>query len=278
MNLIPTRWYTVLFMPSSVSLLLMAIGLVLLWRQMRRTPAASRTPRLGPTMVTAGFTLLYLASTPLVAAWLSRSLERQTPYLDPERAPKADAIVVLGGGQQGYEAEDGSIRLFSHHASDRFETGLQAFELGKAPLLVLGGGSLPVPGNPLVGDLLRHIAQRRGVPNDRIIACGPAMYTTDESAQLAKSMRARGVEHVLLCTSANHMPRARLLMERLGFLVTPLPCDFETRGAAERFSLMMLAPRGIALAQTENGVKEWIGLLREWIAPSSTEVPAAAQP
>jgi uncharacterized SAM-binding protein YcdF (DUF218 family) len=275
-NLIPTRWYTVLFMPSSVSLLLMAVGLVLLWRCLRGTPSAGRGARLGLSLVTAGFTLLYLASTPLVAAWLSRSLERQTPYLDPEKAPQADAIVVLGGGQQGYVAEDGSIRLFTHHAGDRFETGLRAFELGKAPLLVLGGGSLPVPGDPLVGDLLRRMARQRGVPDDRIISCGRALYTTDEIAQLADSMRARGVKHVLLCTSASHMPRARMIMERLGFQVTPLPADFDTRGSAERFTLMMLVPRGGALAQTENGLKEWIGAFREWVAPSSTEAPPPA--
>ena len=278
MNLIPTRWYTILFMPSSVSLLLMAIGLVLLWRQMRRTPAASRTPRLGPTMITAGFTLLYLASTPLVAVWLSWSLERQTPYLDPERAPKADAIVVLGGGQQVYMAEDGSAHLFIRLAADRLEMGLRAYKAGRAPLLAVGGGDFGLPSLPSISSFLADTAAERGVPREALITCDRALYTSDESAMLARTLRQRGVSHVLLCTSASHVPRARLLLERNGFRVTPLPCDFETRGAVERFTPLMLIPRGAALAQTENGVKEWIGLLREWIAPSSTEVPAAVQP
>jgi uncharacterized SAM-binding protein YcdF (DUF218 family) len=93
---------------------------------------------------------------------------------------------------------------------------------------------------------------------------------------LATSLRQRGVKHVLLCTSAIHMPRARLLMERLGFQVTPIPGDFDTRGAVERFSPLLLIPRGGAMAQTENGLKEWVGMFREWVAPSSTEAPPPA--
>jgi uncharacterized SAM-binding protein YcdF (DUF218 family) len=275
-NLIPTRWYTVLFMPSSVSMLLMAVGLVLLWRHLRRTPASDRGARLGLSLVTAGFTLLYLASTPLVATWLSRSLERQTPYLDPEKAPQADAIVVLGGGQQAFVAEDGSTHLFTRAAGDRFEMAVRAYKAGRAPLLALGGGDFGLRDQSGVGAYMMEMAADRGVPREVMITCDRARYTSDESAMLATSLRQRGVKHVLLCTSAIHMPRARLLMERLGFQVTPIPGDFDTRGAVERFSPLLLIPRGGAMAQTENGLKEWVGMFREWVAPSSTEAPPPA--
>lgn len=261
MNLIPTRWYTVFFMPGALSITLMATGLFLMWRWSRR-PAASRGSLRRPSLpAVAGLALLYVSSTPLMATWLARTLERQVPFLPAEEAPKADAIVVLGGGQQGHATDHGRSHLFMHHAGDRLETGLRAFHAGKAPLLVLGGGSIPLPDRPLVGDFLRRVAVERGVPDAAIVSCGPANYTTDEMAQLAEAMRARGVRSVLLCTSALHMPRARRIVEALGFRVTCLPCDFETLGAAERLHPLLLVPRGLALAQTENCLKEWLGLL-----------------
>ena len=72
-----------------------------------------------------------------------------------------------------------------------------------------------------------------------------------------------------LCTSAYHMPRARLAYERAGFAVTPVPCDFDTRGAAERFSPALLLPRGVALSQSEHCLKEWMGLAAYWLAPGA---------
>ncbi len=259
-NLIPTRWYTMLVMPSTLSMVLMAAGLFLLLRQLRKPQVDRAGTRRAASLALVGLALLYTSSTPLVATLLARSLEVQTEVLLPEEAPQADAIVVLGGGQQGHLTESGKAWPFTHHAGDRLETGLRAFQLGRAPLLVLGGGTLDLPGQPLVGDYLRSQAEARGVPADRIVTVGAARYTTDESMQMAQLMHDRGVKRVLLCTSASHMPRARLIMERLGFGVTPMPCDFDTRGAAERFSPLLLVPRGGALSLTENCLKEWLGL------------------
>lgn len=267
-----------LFMPSSVSVALMALGLFLAWRQLRRSPIDATRCRRGLATALSGLVILYLACTPWISTLLARSLERRTPYLSPEDAPLADAIVVLGGGQQGHVTVTGSTHLFTKAAGDRLEVAIRAFKAGRAPILALGGGEVGVPERPLVGDYMRGLALDRGVPPEAMITCGRALYTSDESARLAAELRTRGVRHVLLCTSAMHIPRARLIMERLGFQVTPIPCDFDTVGSAERFTGMMLVPRGQALAQTENGVKEWVGLLREWIWPSPTSVPDPANP
>lgn len=248
------------FMPSTVSLMLLVLGLFLVLRQLRQPQLDRTSIRRAIGLSLTGLTLLYACSTPWVATLLARSLELQSKLLRPEDAPQADAIVVLGGGQRGYVDDSGAIWLFTHRASDRWETGVRAFKLGKAPLLVLGGGILDIPGQPLASDFLRSLAEGQGVPAQSILTIGAARYTTDESAQMAGVMRDRGVRHVLLCTSACHMPRAKLIMERLGFQVTPIPCDFDTGGSAERLSPAMLLPRGAALALTENCLKEWLGL------------------
>ncbi len=278
MNLIPTRWYIMFFMPSGVSVALIALGLFLAWRQLRRQPFETGRCRKALAIAASGLAILYFASTPWVAALLARSLERQTPFLRPEDAPLADAIMVLGGGQQGHVSEAGETHLFTKAAGDRFEIAVRAFKAGRAPILALGGGEFGLPDRPLVSDYMRRLAIERGVPPEAMLACGQALYTSDETARLAVQLKSLGVLHVLLCTSAIHMPRARLIVERLGFRVTPVPCDFETLGSAERFRWLMLVPRGQALAQTENSVKEWIGLLRETISPSPTEVTAPTSP
>lgn len=259
-NLLPTRWYTMFFMPSFVGLVLLAAGLLLLVWWSRGSGTRDWRRRAGAAMSVAGALILYLASTPLVATWLTRSLERLTPHLSVARAPTCDAIVVLGGGQQAYLADDGSMHVFTHHASDRMEQGIQAYLAGKAPLLAVGGGTFELPGLSPVSNCMAEQARSRGVPPEAVIEGGPAFYTADESESVARKLQQRGVRRVLLCTSAVHMPRARLLYERLGLEVVPLPCDFDTRGAGERLSPLLLVPRGLALAQTENALKEWIGL------------------
>jgi hypothetical protein len=57
------------------------------------------------------------------------------------------------------------------------------------------------------------------------------------------------------------MMRARGIYRRHGVEVIELPCDFQTLGAAERFSAAQLIPRGIALSQSETCLKEWLGTL-----------------
>lgn len=258
-NLVPTRWYTPLFMPSTISIALIAIGLWMAWRAMR-APDAGRTARRGLGIATMGLALLYACATPLVATWIAQSLESQSTPVSIADAPQADAIVVLGGGVSTLVRADHSVDMFWHHASDRFERGVTAFKAGKAPLLAVGGGDALVDEGPTLSEWIKRQAIDRGIPERALIVGGAASFTTDEGAGLASELRARGVRTILLCTSAYHLPRSRLIYERLGLTVLPLPCDFDTRGAAERLSLKLLLPRGLALAQTETCLKEWVGI------------------
>ena len=268
MNLVPTRWYTSLFMPSTVSMVLMVIGLWMVWRAMRPL-SQRRTARTGFALATSGLAVLYAFSTPLVATVLAWSLERQSNSMAIASLPEADAIVMLGGGQAVHVHADGRLEQFVKNAGDRFEKAVEAFKAGKAPLLMTGGGQIDVPGSPMNGAWLGDLAVQRGVPRAAIVKGGPALYTSDECESISAALKQRGVKRILLCTSAYHMPRSRLLYERAGFEVTPLPCDFDTRGAAERFALTMLLPRGIALSQSEHCLKEWLGLAAYRLGPGT---------
>ena len=248
------------FMPSSVLIVALALGVFLMLRAWRRGKRPSEA-RFACGLTVTSLVVLYLASTPLVARWVAESLERQNPPVDPVTMPVADAIVVLGGSMYATVGPDGTTLLYARHASDRFETAMQAFSAGRAPIIAFGGGGTGVPGTPTEGEWNRARAIARGAPTDRAIAGPVALYTSDESEGIARVLRERGVKRIILCSSAVHLPRARMNYEKLGFEVTPLPSDFATRGAAEDWSWALLIPRGMALSQVDAGVKEWMGLL-----------------
>jgi len=248
------------FMPSSVLIVALALGVFLMLRAWRRGKRPSEA-RFSCGLTVTSLVVLYLASTPLVARWVAESLERQNPPVDPVTMPVAAAIVVLGGSMYATVGPDGTALLYARHASDRFETAMQAFSAGRAPIIAFGGGGTGVPGTPTEGEWNRARAIARGAPADRAIAGPVALYTSDESEGIARVLRERGVKRIILCSSAMHLPRACMNYEKLGFEVTPLPSDFATRGAAEDWSWALLIPRGMALSQVDAGVKEWMGLL-----------------
>jgi len=260
MNLVATRWWSMFFMPSSVLIVALALGVFLMLRAWRRGKRPSEA-RFSCGLTVTSLVVLYLASTPLVARWVAESLERQNPPVDPVTMPVAAAIVVLGGSMYATVGPDGTALLYARHASDRFETAMQAFSAGRAPIIAFGGGGTGVPGTPTEGEWNRARAIARGAPADRAIAGPVALYTSDESEGIARVLRERGVKRIILCSSAMHLPRACMNYEKLGFEVTPLPSDFATRGAAEDWSWALLIPRGMALSQVDAGVKEWMGLL-----------------
>jgi uncharacterized SAM-binding protein YcdF (DUF218 family) len=260
MTLVPTRWWASLFMPSCLLLMALAIGIawcLLAWRRGR----TARQARLPVAWTVGSLALLYLASTPWVARWATWTLERQNPPLAVESLPTADAIVVLAGSIAAMPRADGSIHVFARGASDRFETGLAAFKAGRAPVIVFGSGRTGVPDAPDEGEWNRRRALERGIPAAAAISASPALYTSDESENVADQLRALGAREIILCSSASHLPRALRHYQALGLRVTPLPSDFATRGPVEGWSATLLIPRAIALAMTDNCFREWIGAL-----------------
>lgn len=262
MNLVATRWWSMLFMPSTLAMAGALLGALLLlraWHRGRR-PAQARA---AIVLAFGSLAALYAMSTPLLARWAAGTLERRFPAIAPEQAGPADAIVVLGGGAAATKREDGSIHLYNWHAADRFESGIAAFKAGRAPIIVFGGGSTGIEGAPAEGDWNRARAIDRGVPADRALSAPAALYTADEGEAVAGMLRDRGAERIILCSTATHLPRAVGHYRALGFEVLPLPSDFATRGTAEEWSPKLLVPRSVALARFDQCAKEWMGLAVE---------------
>jgi uncharacterized SAM-binding protein YcdF (DUF218 family) len=253
-----------LFMPSAVLIGCTALGLLLVMRAWKRGRAPRQAP-LGCLLAFAGAIGLYMASTPIAARAVIQLTESGFGPVDPASLPKADAIVVLGGGMGATVGEDGIVHLYARGAPDRFETALRAWRAGRAPVIAFGGGAPNVPCAPTEGAWNRMRAWERGVPTEATLAGPAAQYTTDESDGLVRALKERGATKIILCTSATHMRRAMRIYRLHGLEIIPLPCDFLTRGTAEVFSWGGFIPRGEALAHIDLCAKEWLGRLSVWL-------------
>ncbi len=209
MNLIH-KLVTFFTSPLTLTVLLIAVGLVLAWRQRKR-----------PALIVLGVAIawLWLWSSPTLSRPLGLPLERAYPPQRAEAAPAADLIVVLGGGMSGCPDELPYAEM--NASADRVWHGARLFKAGKAPLVVMTGGEVDATTKPLLLDL--------GVPEEAIRSFSEAKNTEDEARHIKAFMASleRKTGKVLLVTSAWHMRRAEWLFRRAGLDVIPAPTDYE---------------------------------------------------
>jgi uncharacterized SAM-binding protein YcdF (DUF218 family) len=96
-----------------------------------------------------------------------------------------------------------------------------------------------------------------GIAPDRIVLDGASRNTHDNAVQSAKILRAHGWSHVLLVTSALHMPRAAGCFRAEGVAFDTLAVDRLTRAPA--FRTTHLDPRADAFSQSTAVLREGLG-------------------
>jgi hypothetical protein len=258
MNLVATRWWSMLFMPSCLLMLGIAVGAAwCLWAWRR-----GKTPRQawpGVALLSGSTALLYLASTPLAARWAAWTLERENPPVAVEELPVADAIVVLGGAMYATERADGSVHLYARHASDRFDTGLAAYRAGRAPFMVFGGGGTGVPGTPTEGEWNRARAIERGVPEGAAFAQDARSTCRTNRGWWQSNREIAGRRQSSSAAAQCTCPARRSTIE--GWGSPSLPCPRTSPRAARRRSGRgrCSSSGGVALAQMDGVGKEWMG-------------------
>jgi uncharacterized SAM-binding protein YcdF (DUF218 family) len=200
---------------------------------------------------------LWLWSMPVMSHWLASQIESQFPQVPIASVAPAQALVVLGGAVAPPVRGHTEIDLGA--AADRVWYAARLFHAGKAPLVLLSGG----------GDLehqafseahaMAVFLQDLGVPAQAIVLEETSRNTRQNAAFSAALLKARGVEHILLVTSALHMPRALAQFNVQGLRVTPAPTDFEASQGAPTGVLAWLPDAG-ALNGSALAMKELVGL------------------
>lgn len=216
----------------------------------------------------AAWLLLSLVTCTPFSSWLIAGLENQVTSVKVAELPQAEAIVCLGGGFVPSLVEPAGFQLQS--GADRLTTALTLAVKGKAPLLILGGGGYPHQGRVFseadaVADYLRsHLSLKT-----ELLSMGVCDDTHDEAVKVAALARERGLDRLLLVTSANHMPRTLAAFRKAGINVIPVPCNYigSMNHLGEQRWLHLPSVRGLDVfgAWLHETVGSWVYYFRGWI-------------
>lgn len=274
MGFLLSKLLPLLLYPLGLGLLLQLLGLA---AAAKGSEQGSRRRRQASLWLSGtGVGLIWLCAMPLSSRQLIWGLEDRAAALTPQQLPRADAVVVLGGGlrpalppRQGVEVAEGGDRLLR---------GVQLVRRGLAPLLVTSGGRVSFTGHdPAPPEALwaRDLAEELGLPADRILINPGSRTTAEEARDIGALGRRRGWTRVLLVTSAFHMPRSlATFQQRSGLKVVPVACDYQLPDRAHYGkptlgnTLKSLLPDAEALYLSTLALKEHLGLaiyrLRGW--------------
>ena len=204
-------------------------------------------------MALCAFLVLYVPSTGFGSSWLVAPLEGRHPAFSPEELPKADAIVVLGGAMDG-ESRFGRGGDFNN-AADRVFTAAELYNAGKAPAILLSGGSEPP--NRTEAELMADKLVALKIPKAALILETASRTTYDNAINAGKILKQAGFSHILLVTSGAHMRRSLALFEKQGLQVTAAATDHQLPKFAPVVPGWL--PTYYRLARSSRAIHEYVG-------------------
>jgi len=122
----------------------------------------------------------------------------------------SDAIVVMG---RGGADSDG---VLTNRSLRRLLLGVDLYNGALAPVLVLSGSAPET-------EARKALAREMGVPDKAILVSAKARTTREEASEIRGLLLPLGRQRILLVADPIDMPRTRVLMERSGFEVHPVP-------------------------------------------------------
>ncbi|MHA7816762.1 MAG: YdcF family protein [Pseudohaliea sp.] len=234
-----------LLAPLGTSLALAAVALLL---------AAARRRRLAGLAGVLAFAWLFTWSLAPVSHALRGMLEDDYPYRAPLDAPRAPVAVVLGGGIDPPGTRHGPANL--NAAADRVLYAAELYHAGRVARLLLSGGASPGLSARSEAAVTRELLLALAVPADAILLEEESRNTRQNAAFTARLLRERGIDRILLVTSALHMRRALARFEAQGLDVIPAATDHEAR---DRFTAVDWLPDAEALDGAGRALKEIAG-------------------
>jgi len=225
---------------------------------------------MGRLLIFIGLTVFTLMSLPAVATGLMVELEPY-PALPPGDLDNtgADAILILGSERYSWAPEYGgdtvggrTLERVRYGAFLHRSTGLEVF---------VTAGSPPDEDPPLGQLMARVLETEYGITPAGV---EDRSRTTWENAALSTPMlRKADVQHVLLVTSAWHMPRAVEAFARVGLAVTPAPTYFIHRETATESVYGDWLPSARAFLISFYAIHEYLGRVAYQLRATLDELP-----
>jgi uncharacterized SAM-binding protein YcdF (DUF218 family) len=126
----------------------------------------------------------------------------------------------------------------------------------KAPMLVLSGGTQlegELPESHLMAEKLASI----GLSRDALVQESESRTTRENGQQTYALLHQRGIQHILLVTSASHMRRASAVFVAQGFAVTAVATDHQTPLRVGPVPSWL--PTVERLGRSTRAIHEWVG-------------------
>lgn len=234
---------------------------------------ALRKSRLATIPIALSFIILMVAGNVRFSDALLKSLEWQNTAT--QNLPTADAIVVLGGMTRSISPP--RVMPDLNEQGDRILYAAKLYKEGKAPLIIVSGGRIAWYGEVESEAIdMARILQLMGIPSEAIIKEGESLNTYENALFTKKILEEKGIEKILLVTSAYHTPRSLKIFQRQGIEAIPAPTDFiisEESMNSYDYSIESLIlgflPKSESLFNTTKVIKEYIGTLvyrlRGWL-------------
>ena len=228
-----------------------------------------KRPRIATIAISLSLAILLLCGNAWVAKYMVRSLEWQN--IPSSQIPKAEAIVVLGGGTKSATWPRPTVDL--GEAGDRIIYAAQLYFQKKAPIIILSAGRIDWrgSGSPESADMAT-ILTSIGVPSEVIIQEPDSLNTYQNAVNVRKILAERQIKKVLLITSAMHTPRALKIFHRQGIDVILAPTDFlvsqddlQELTNTPKSALLKLLPDVDNLNQFTVALKEYVGIFIYWL-------------
>ena len=200
--------------------------------------------------------ILLISSNPLVANYLTMSLEEPYYPIPVQNIKKHDFVVVLSG--MIHQVGNKNFKKYEWGDPDRFFAGIELIKNKKATNLIFTAGQLPWTENwKPEGYILKDKAVNMGIPEENIFVTDKVKNTYEESVAVLKLVPKN--TSIILVTSTFHMKRSKYLFEKQGLNITPFPVDFKI--SSSNFTFLDLIPSVDSLQKTSIFIRENIGRL-----------------
>jgi uncharacterized SAM-binding protein YcdF (DUF218 family) len=226
-----------------VCLALSAIGV---WLSVRRER---------PRYALWGLLALLVWSWRPTATLLNLSLERPHRVREGDESQWQALVVLSGSVYTANPPEPHAVSGISTYL--RLQHALWLHQRYPKLPVIVSGGTLEAGVN--VAELMAADLRRAGVPAGQILVEGTSRSTHENAVNVARLLRPRGLQRILLVTEAYHMLRAAASFRRQGLTVFASPCAF--RHVDFEWSVPYFLPQAEAIRRNEAAVREWIAIL-----------------
>lgn len=210
--------------------------------------------RLALMQIGLGLLLWGVSITPVSNRFLT-NLESEFRIPD---SISCDVIILLGGGVAEDVPDLTGTGFPLGDMLGRIITAVRLQKTLRVPVIVSSGQVYK--GRPAAAPIYKRILTDLGVDERQIILEDQSRDTYENAKYSRAICRQRGFVSPLLVTSAHHLRRARLVFEKVGLQVTPLPA-YRRSPQSQRYGWYDYLPSAENLANISGALHEYLGMV-----------------